>query len=475
MATNTPSPGDGTRRKRRAPPAKEVPQPPAVDPAPTTQTTTADVIEIPESPPPVETQPPVQYVGVTPDGTPVPSRLPETWLAKYGAAIPLKADGPSGLEGLPAEYNDGSEWLYHGLSRHSKAVFAALLAGWTGLWIAIWGAAVGLLIGALAAGGIATTLGAKIGVGEAAGLFGVIFGGFVGMLGAFAVVVLFLIAGGTHVVISILSGAVLAVLIIIAVALFERLFLRLRGYRRLSRAEVRRISPSVKDAADAMNLAALPRFAMADNVLPNAWTHMRTIVLTTGLLTTLTDQELQAVLVHELEHWRKGDAVGLRFVWAAAWPVAILYNLGMSLTGQTPEGRPRGRVTGSLLALVGWIIAFPSWVLTKLIILPLVAASQRRYEYDADKAASDLGLGDDLASALPKLTAFEGGRTGWERAMTATHPPTQLRLDALAPVQQDDWYYQEGELRRPTWKEARRLLTFWKHWGKKNVAGTANK
>jgi Zn-dependent protease with chaperone function len=78
--------------------------------------------------------------------------------------------------------------------------------------------------------------------------------------------------------------------------------------------------------------------------------------------------------------------------------------------------------------LVAWFVAWPAWVIVKVIIAPLTAASQRRYEYEADAAAYDVGLGPALASALAKLTVFEGGRSGWEVAMTR-HPSTYPTQD----------------------------------------------
>jgi Zn-dependent protease with chaperone function len=119
----------------------------------------------------------------------------------------------------------------------------------------------------------------------------------------------------------------------VLVAAFERATLRIRGYRRLSREEVRRVAPLVKGVADALELDGLPRFSMSDAPMPNAWTHMRTIVLTTGLFQMLDDDELTAVLAHELHHWRNGDAVGLRIVWAASLPIALLLDLGSWVAG----------------------------------------------------------------------------------------------------------------------------------------------
>ncbi|CAN5243292.1 hypothetical protein BH20ACT24_BH20ACT24_03980 [soil metagenome] len=199
---------------------------------------------------------------------------------------------------------------------------------------------------------------------------------------------------------------------------------------------------------------------------------MRTVVITTGLLQTVNDNELRAILAHELEHWRQGDAVGLHFVWAAAWPVALIYNVGTMLAGQQrEEGGPPHRTSRGSLAFVGWLMAWPTWVIIKLIIAPAIASSQRRYEYGADAAAARIGYAADLSSALRKMGAFEGGRTGWEQAMTATHPPTELRLEALEPPKPDDYEYQEDELRAPTKEEVSRLLSFWRRQPKDQPGG----
>jgi Zn-dependent protease with chaperone function len=369
----------------------------------------------------------------------------------------LTAIGPSGVEGIPAPYDDGAEWFRKGLRRHPKGTWVGLITGWTGIWIALWGAAVGLVLGALVAGGIATGVGSGLGVGQATGVLGIVAGGALGLIAGFLAVLYFLfVARPLQAIFSVIAGAILGIVIVWVAAAFERLGLRIRGYRRLSRQEVRRIAPLVKDAADAMDLPALPRFAMADTLTTNAWTHMRTIVLTTGLLQTLTDQELRAVLVHEFEHWRMGDAVGLHFVWAAAWPVAITYNFGMRFARQKREG------IANAIKFAGWVIAWPAWVIIKLIITPVIASSQRRYEYGADAAAKKIGYAADLSSALRKMGAFENGRTGWEQAMAATHPPTELRLEALEPPQPDDYEYQEDELRGPSRREIGRLLRPWR-------------
>ena len=363
--------------------------------------------------------------------------------------------GQSGVDGIPASYDDGRQWLRHGIRRFTRGWLVALFTASAGVWLALWGAAIGAVFGLLLGLGALnghSLLG--ITAANSVGPFTILGGLVVGAVGGFLLVLRFIIFNNPlQWIASVVGAAIAAFLIMLVIAAYERLALRLRGYRRLTREEVRRVAPLVKQIADAHELDGLPRFAMWDSVIPGAWSHMRTVVLATGLLTTLDDSEIRAILTHELHHWRTGDAVGLRMVWACAWPIAITVNVGAWIS----------RRRSALLQLVGWAIAWPALVSIKYVIVPVVAATQRAYEYEADAATHTLGDAQALISALRKLSAFETGRTGWEQAMAATHPPTALRIEALEAPSPDDPIYQEDELRGPSRAEVLRLLTpFWR-------------
>jgi Zn-dependent protease with chaperone function len=208
-----------------------------------------------------------------------------------------------------------------------------------------------------------------------------------------------------------------------------------------------------------MDLPALPRFALDETVIPNAYTHMRTIVITKGLLQSLDDGEIKAILAHELQHWQAGDAVALRFVWAASLPAALLYNFGVWLSrGRHAIGVGPGKAGQQILGLVGLFVAWPADILIRLVLIPVIRGSQRACEYRADTAAAQIGLAPQMISALRKMSAFESGRTGWEYALSATHPPTELRIEALEVPRPDDWEYDEEELHGPDWEEIRRVF-----------------
>ena len=111
------------------------------------------------------------------------------------------------------------------------------------------------------------------------------------------------------------------------------------------------------------------------------------------------------------------DAVGLRITWVAALPMAPTYALGMWLAGARPQvTTPEAlgiQLARCLLAVVGWLIAWPTWVITKFVVAPIVGPSERRYQYEADAAAMEIGLGAPLNWGLLTMGAFETGRTGW--------------------------------------------------------------
>lgn len=401
-------------------------------------------------------QTPVSGDGARPRGRARPTPSTEH------SALPTEV-GPAGIDGVPGTYDDGSAWLRNGLKRHPWGVLVALLFGWTGAWLALWGAAIGIVVGICVAVGVVDTssLGSEVtrlGGGQSITILSLLAGAFFGAIGGFLEVLRYLLAETPwEAIVAIASGAVVAAILTIVTASFERASLRLRGYRRLSRDEVRRVAPLVRDVADGLDLDGLPRFAMADVAIPNAWTHMRTVVITTGLLQMLDDAELRAVLAHELHHWRSGDSVGLHIVWAAALPLAVTINVGMLIAGRRGQGNMAPGHLRGVMVLIGWAIAWPALVVVWLVLMPTIATTQRRYEYAADAAAGSLGYSAALIAALRKMGAFESGRTGWEYAIGATHPPIELRIEALQPPKPDDAQYQEDDLSGGGWRQLRRL------------------
>ena len=354
-----------------------------------------------------------------------------------GAAFGLGEIGRRLDQGRPSE---GAllPWLWGGIQRHGLSFLAALLVCWGGLWILPLGAAVGAVWGVFAA-----LLGAVLGDAmawvpqgllPAAQAGGVIAAALAGMLGGIA-----LLPGGAAVGLAtdpllfvtgfagrLLPGLLLAFALVLGGVVFERGLLELRGARRMSRREAERIGPLASEVYARYGLVGAPTLLVADRSGLAASAHARHVVLDRPLLEQLTDDELAGVLAHEVHHWRRADAVGLAFVSSCALPIILVYNLLTYVARLHP-----------VVTVLVWTFGYTFWVAVRLLITPVVGIFSRRHEYEADAAAARAGFGEGLYRALEQLRDIEPGRTGWSRTVAATHPPTELRLEAIEDEMRD--------------------------------------
>ena len=351
------------------------------------------------------------------------------------------------LEGLP-EGLGTFEWLFSAAVRLPGATFAALFTAWTAAVIALWIAAFSAL-----ASVVLTAFGITVS-GQAAGVFsltshtsgGVIFlgafvAGAVGFGTAFAAIYTSSTIGAIPLVATaLLIGVVIGLLFGLISTLMEPKMLEWRGYRRPSaREKAEHLDEAAAMALAPMNLRSTPFLRVMDSAVPQAWTYTRTIVLSKGLIEKLDAEELAGVLAHELTHWRRGDGFAMRMVWCFGWPVGILYGLGMFLQGarfgasEPPHSSGKSTMKGAttFLTLLGWMFLWPSWLLTRFVLIPMSANDSRLAEYEADAGASAIGLGDGLSRALRRISVWEGNRNAWDAALARSHPPTELRLEAL--------------------------------------------
>ncbi len=205
----------------------------------------------------------------------------------------------------------------------------------------------------------------------------------------------------------------------------EAMRLRVSGARRLSRREEEWLMPIVRQAAARLGLTAVPRILLDDRREANASTGIRHIVLNQGLLEQLDydSDQVAGVVAHELAHWRDGDAIALAWAKGVTLPLYLLYEFAVRLLRMV-HSRP-----------LHYLIRFLFWsviVTTRYFVIPVQAGTWRAAEYRADAAAARAGYGAGLYQALTYLRhSFDGERSGWDAAILATHPPTELRLEAL--------------------------------------------
>ncbi len=158
------------------------------------------------------------------------------------------------------------------------------------------------------------------------------------------------------------------------------------------------------------------------------------VVFFDTLLARLTPGEVEAVLAHELGHFKLRH-VPKRMVTIFAVSLAALALLGglsrqqwfYTGLGVTPNlGAPN-----DALALLLFLLALPP---LGFLLMPLAARVSRRHEFEADAYACAQADGRDLASALLKLHEDNAGTLTPDPVYVAfyyTHPAASERLAAL--------------------------------------------
>jgi len=203
----------------------------------------------------------------------------------------------------------------------------------------------------------------------------------------------------------------------------------------------------VRRPAAAANLP-VPRIAVVQSEAVNLFSVGRSpgravIALTQGLLDSVSDDELEALMAHELAHVKDRDLLPMTIACALAVPAGSAVKQ-LVLDGDKGIGLP-SRVFIAVIA--------PFFALMLHLSLP------RAREKRADSGAVLLTKkGEALASALEKLDKASGEtplavnpatrplfavdpfRDGWLPGLFATHPPVEERIDLLrqggAPVRE---------------------------------------
>jgi hypothetical protein len=338
------------------------------------------------------------------------------------------------LAGRPPGHATAAGWIAAGIGRRWAAGLVSLLCAWSGVWLAVWlliaDTITGALLSALGSAVGSALIGGGSGAGPGGGALSVAGGALKGAaIGLASSVADLVVREPLQFVAALAGGLVVSAVLLVASIVLEPRLLRLGGCRRLSRRETSRVLPLLEEAARDLGLGTLPLLLMADGDNLRVRAHTRHLVIGRSLLEEIGDgpagdAALQAVLCHGLHHWAAGDGVGLRWVRCCGLPLVLLYDAGWWMAQQG----------NSLIGLIGWIVLWPAWLLVRLLIEPVVAVGSRRQEYAADAAVAATGRGEALHRALSLLGELEPGRSGWNRVVAATHPPRELRLEALEPA-----------------------------------------
>ncbi|MVW70782.1 protease HtpX [Bordetella sp. 15P40C-2] len=163
------------------------------------------------------------------------------------------------------------------------------------------------------------------------------------------------------------------------------------------------------------------------------------VAVSTGLLDSMTEEEVAAVLGHEVAHIANGDMVTLTLIQGVVNTfVVFLARIVGYFIDRTIFKNERGVGAGYYVTVIVCEIAFG--ILASII----VAWFSRQREYRADAGAAQLmGSREPMMRALARLGGLEPGDLpknfeasgiagkGGVAALFASHPPIQNRIAAL--------------------------------------------
>jgi heat shock protein HtpX len=224
------------------------------------------------------------------------------------------------------------------------------------------------------------------------------------------------------------AGMVIALLVAGGMNLFaywnsDKMVLSMYGAREVDARSAPELYALVQQLASAADLP-MPKVYVMENPQPNAFATGRNpehaaVAVTTGLLNTVSQEELAGVIAHELGHVKNRDTLLMTLTATIAGAVSMLANFGLYFG--------RGNNNGNM-GIVGTLM---------LVILgPLAAglvqmAISRTREYEADRAGAEISRRPlSLASALQKIA----GAAKHIPNMPAERNPASAHLFIVNPL-----------------------------------------
>jgi heat shock protein HtpX len=235
----------------------------------------------------------------------------------------------------------------------------------------------------------------------------------------------------------------------------DKLVLASMGAHEVSAEQAPQIHALVERLCQLMDLPK-PRVAVADMDVPNAFATGRNpehavVCVTSGIMRRLDENELEAVLAHELSHVKNRDVAVI--TWASIFSTIasfiVQWGFWLGLGGDRRDDREGGASATILIYLASIVV----WILSFL----LIRALSRYRELAADRGSAIItGAPSHLMSALVKITGtisriptqdlrqvesqnafmIVPALTGASLAgLFSTHPSLEKRLEQLRDLQ----------------------------------------
>lgn len=224
----------------------------------------------------------------------------------------------------------------------------------------------------------------------------------------------------------------------------DKMVLRMQNAQQVSPRDAQGLHELIATLANRAGLP-MPAVYVINTPQPNAFATGRNpqnaaVAVTTGLLDSLSREELSGVIAHELAHIRNHDTLIMTVTASFAGAITMLANFAMFFGGRRENGP-------------GPIATIAMMLLAPLAAMLVQMAISRTREYAADRAGAEIcGQPLWLASALQKI-AMGAARTanptaeanpasahmfiinplhgGARDNLFATHPATENRIAAL--------------------------------------------
>jgi len=245
------------------------------------------------------------------------------------------------------------------------------------------------------------------------------------------------------------GGAMIALVAAAGMNLFtfwnaDKIVLRMHNAREVDARSAPQFYGMIADLSQRAGLP-MPRVYIVDSANPNAFATGRNpenaaVAATTGLLDMLNQDEVAAVMAHELGHIRNRDTLIMTMVATIAGAISMIANFGLFFGG-------RGNDRVSPFAAIAAMLMAP------FAAMIVQMAISRTREYGADRASAEIS-GDPraLASALSKIAgparaipshATQGNPAAAQLYIVptgisdlfSTHPATEKRIAALMALE----------------------------------------
>ncbi|MDF9747681.1 zinc metalloprotease HtpX [Natrinema salsiterrestre] len=234
----------------------------------------------------------------------------------------------------------------------------------------------------------------------------------------------------------------------------DTLTLRSMGAKTVSADEYPQLHASIERLSQQADLPK-PKVAVVDSKVPNAFATGRNqknaaVCVTTGLMNSLDQEELDGVLAHELAHVKNRDMMVMTIASFLSTIAFMMVRWGAFFGG----GHGRGRGGGGGGIVVAILVSLIVWIISYL----LIRALSRYREYAADRGAAAItGNPSALASALLKISGEMDKvpkddlreeaemnaffiipiKSGIVGRLFSTHPPTEKRVEQLRDLERE--------------------------------------